>query len=79
MNFGNLGAMGGMVGNFLATPEGQEAAKKFLSSPDGVNLLKNFVGTPEGQKAILSILPVLLDNLNLTPEMRQLIKNAIPA
>jgi len=48
MNFGSLGGMGGAVAGYLATPEGQEAAKKYLASPDGITMRKRFIETPEG-------------------------------
>jgi hypothetical protein len=77
MNFGSLGGMGGAVSSYLATPEGQEAAKKFLASPDGIAMLKGFIATPDGQKAMISLLPALLDVLNISPEIKAAIKSAI--
>ncbi len=50
MNFGSLGGMGGAVAGYLATPEGQEAAKKYLSYPDGITMPKGFIETPEERK-----------------------------
>jgi hypothetical protein len=77
MNFGSLGGIRGTVGNYLSTPDGQEAAKKYLASPDGIAMLKEFIGTPEGQKVIISILPALLDGLNLPPSVKDAVKGAI--
>lgn len=77
MNFGSLGGMGGAVAGYLATPEGQEAAKKYLASPDGIAMLKGFVATPEGKKAISSVLPVLLEGLNLPPLVKDAVISAI--
>ena len=77
MNFGSLGGMGGAVGSYLSTPEGQEAAKKYLASPEGIAMLKGFIGTPEGQKAMFSILPALLDMVNLPPAIKDAVKSAI--
>jgi hypothetical protein len=77
MNFGSLGGIGGAVGSYLSTPEGQEAAKKYLASPEGIAMLKGFIGTPEGQKAIFSILPALLDGLNLPPAVKDAVISAI--
>lgn len=77
MNFGSLGGMGGAVAGYLATPEGQEAVKKYLASPEGSVMLKGFIASPEGQKTILSVLPVLLDGLNLSPEIKNAVKSAI--
>jgi len=78
MNFGSLGGMGGAVASYLATPEGQEAAKQFLASPDGINLLKTFAASPAGQKALLSIVPTLLDGMNLPPGVKEMITAALP-
>ena len=78
MNFGSLGGMGGAVSSYLATPEGQEAAKQFLASPDGINLLKTFAASPDGQKALLSVLPALLNGINLPPGVKEMITAALP-
>jgi len=77
MNFGNLGCMGGAVSSYLASPEGQEAAKKFLASPDGIAMLKGFIATPDGQKAMISLLPTVLDVLNVPPAVKEAVKSAI--
>ena len=77
MNFGNIGGMGGAVGNYITTPEGQDAIKKFLTSPEGVEMLQKFAGTPEGQKTMLSILPTVLEGLNLPPETTDTINRAL--
>ena len=77
MNFGSLGGMGGAVGCYLSTPEGREAAKKYLASPDGIAMLKAFIATPEGKKTILSVLPALLDGINLPPAIKEAVINAI--
>ena len=69
--------MGGAVGSYLSTPEGQEAAKKYLASPDGIAMLKGFIETPEGKKAILSVLPALLDGINLPPAVKEAVISAI--
>nr|WP_319375741.1 hypothetical protein [uncultured Methanoregula sp.] len=78
MNFGNLGGMGGAITSYLATPEGQETAKQFLASPDGINLLKTFASSPQGQKALISILPTLLEGFNLPPGVKEMILGALP-
>jgi len=77
MNFGSLGGMGGAVGSYLSTPERQEAAKKYLASPDGIAMLKGFIATPEGKKTILSVLPALLDGINLPPAVKEAVISAI--
>jgi hypothetical protein len=78
MNFGNLAGMGGMAENFLSTPEGQAAVKQFLGSSQGMDLLKSFAGTPDGQKAIMTVLPMVLDGLNLPQPVKDMIKSSIP-
>jgi hypothetical protein len=69
--------MGGAVGSYLSTPEGQEAAKKYLASPEGSAMLKGFVGTPEGKKTLLSVLPMVLDGLNLPPAIKDAVVSAL--
>jgi hypothetical protein len=76
MNFGSLGGMGGAAGKYLATPEGQEAAKKYLASPEGITMLKGFIATPEGKKTMISILPALIDGLNLPPAVKDAVMKA---
>ncbi|MFA4876575.1 MAG: hypothetical protein WC586_04115 [Methanoregula sp.] len=78
MNFGSLGGMGGAVAGYLATPEGQEAAKQFLASPDGINLLKSFAASPAGQKALFAVVPTLLEGVNLPPGAKEMILAALP-
>ncbi|WP_321508056.1 hypothetical protein [uncultured Methanoregula sp.] len=78
MNFGSLGGMGGAVSSYLGTPEGQEAAKQFLASPEGINLLKTFAASPEGQKALLSVVPTLLNVINLPPGVKEMILAGLP-
>jgi len=63
----------------MATPEGQEAVKKFLASPQGITLLQNFVGTPDGKKTMASILPQVLGGLNLPAGTTEAVKNALGA
>ena len=77
MNFGSLGGMGGAVSSYLSTPEGHEAAKKYLASADGIAMLKGFIATPEGKKTILSVLPALLDGINLPPAIKEAVISAI--
>jgi hypothetical protein len=67
MNFGNIGTLGGAAAGYLATPEGQDAVRKFLASPEGISLLQNFAGTPDGKKTMASVLPRVLGGLNLPP------------
>ncbi len=78
MDFGSLGGMGGAIGSFLASPDGQDAAKKFLASPQGTDMLKSFAATQEGQKALMSVVPVILDGINLPPGVKDMILAALP-
>ena len=78
MDFGSLGGMGGAIGSFLASPDGQDAAKKFLASPQGTEMLKSFAVTAEGQKALMSVVPVILEGINLPPGVKEMILAALP-
>lgn len=79
MDFGNLGGLGGSLAGFIATPEGQAAVKNFLSTPDGMNLLKSFAASTQGQQVIMSILPSVVDGMNLPEPVKAMIKSAVPA
>jgi len=57
VNFGNIGGIGRIVENYVATPDGRDGVKKYLTSPEGSAMLQKFVGTPEGKETIVSILP----------------------
>jgi hypothetical protein len=78
LNIGNIGSMGDAITNYIKTQEGQEKITKYLGSPEGMTMLKNFAETPDGKKVILSILPQLLEGLNLPPQIKDAIKSAIP-
>jgi len=79
MDFGNLGGLGGSLAGFIATPEGQAAVKNFLASPDGMNMLKSFATSAQGQQVIMSILPEIVDGMNLPEPVKAMIKSAVPA
>jgi hypothetical protein len=79
MDFGNLGGIGGSLAGFIATPEGQAAVKNFLATPDGMNLLKSFATSSQGQQVIMSILPSVVDGMNLPGPVKDMIKSAVPA
>ena len=79
MDFGNLGGLGGSLAGFIATPEGQAAVKNFLSTPDGMNLLKSFASSSQGQQVIMSILPEIVDGMNLPEPVKAMIKSSVPA
>ena len=77
MNFGDIGGIGWVVESYLATPEGRNAVKKYLTSPEGIIMLQKFAGTPEGRETIISILPHILDGLNLPGGAADTIKDAL--
>jgi hypothetical protein len=74
VNFGNIGGIGWVVENYVATPEGRNTVKKYLTSPEGNSMLQKFVETPEGKETIVSILPHILGGLNLPPGAADTIK-----
>jgi hypothetical protein len=73
MGFGSFGGMESIISRYLASPDGQEATRKYLASPEGIAMIKNFISTPEGQKTAITILPALLDGLNIPPEVKETI------
>jgi hypothetical protein len=77
-DFGTTGYMTDAIIQYISTPEGQEKVTRFLSSPEGMTMLKNFTATPAGKKVVLSILPQLLEGLDLPSHAKDAIKNAIP-
>jgi hypothetical protein len=77
-NFGTTGLMSDAITRYISTSEGQEKITRFLASPEGMTILKNFAATPDGKKVVLSILPQLLEGLDLPAHMKDAIKNAIP-
>ncbi len=77
MNFGNIGGIGWVVESFVATSEGRDTVKKYLTSPEGSAMLEKFVGTPEGKETILSILPHILGALDLPLGAADTIKAAL--
>ncbi|MGA2105648.1 hypothetical protein [Methanoregula sp.] len=79
MDFGNLGGLEGSLTGFIATPQGQAAVKSFLATPDGMNLLKSFASSTQGQQVIMSILPEIVDGMDLPGPVKDMIKSAAPA
>jgi hypothetical protein len=77
VNFGDIGGIGWVVESFVATQEGRDAVKKYLTSPEGISMLQKFVKTPEGKETIVSILPHILGALNLPPGAADTINAAI--
>jgi hypothetical protein len=77
VNFGDIGGIGWVVENYVATQEGRDAVKKYLTSPEGSAMLQKFVRTPEGKETIVSILPHILGGLNLPPGAADTINAAI--
>jgi hypothetical protein len=77
VNFGDIGGIGWVVESYIAAPEGRNAVNKYLTSPEGIAMLQKFVGTPEGKETIVSILPHILDGLNLPPGSADTIRGAL--
>lgn len=69
--------MGGMISSYLTSPGGKEMIQSYLSSPEGQKVICNYLATPDGKKTLKKILPCILENLPLSPEIRALvIKNS---
>ena len=77
VNFGDIGGIGWVVESYIATSEGRNAVKKYLTFPEGIAMLQKFVGTPEGKETIVSILPHIPSGLNLPPGSADTIKGAL--
>lgn len=77
MSLGCFGGMDTLVSRYLASPEGKEAIRKYLASPEGIAMIQNYISTPEGKKTAISILPSLLDGLNLPQAVRDAVTSAI--
>jgi len=44
-----------------------------------MTLLKNFAATSQGQQVIMSILPSVVEGMNLPEPVKAMIKSAVPA
>lgn len=68
-----LDPMKGLIGSYLASPQGRETVKNYLSSPEGTKAICEYIATPQGKETVRQLLPCILDALPLTPEVRGLV------
>lgn len=73
----NLGFLGDLITEFLATPEGREIVRQYLSSPEGASMMDAFLTTPEGHQLAMSMVPQLLESLNLPIGTKEIILAAL--
>ncbi len=73
----DFGLLGGQLAGMLKSPEGQETVKKFLSSPEGIAMIKEYLLSPQGKEVVISILPQVLESLNLPPEAKAMVSQYI--
>jgi hypothetical protein len=59
-----------MITSYLASPQGQEMILNYLSSPEGQKAICEFVTTPKGRAVMKQVLPCILSNMSLPPELR---------
>jgi hypothetical protein len=60
-----------MVTLYLATPQGQEMILNYLSSPEGQQAICEFVTTPKGRAVMKQVLPCILSNMSLPPDLQR--------
>jgi hypothetical protein len=65
--------MRGMISSYLASPKGKEMIQNYLSSPEGQKVICDYIATPDGKTTLMKILPCILDNIPLSPEIRALV------
>ncbi len=58
-----------MITSYLASPQGQEMVLNYLSSPEGQKAICEFVTTPKGRDVMKQVLPCILSNMSLPPEL----------
>ena len=73
----HLHGLGGMAAHFLSTPQGQQMIREYLSTPEGQKAVDTFLLTPHGQQMAMLLLSRALDGLDLPPETKETIRNAI--
>jgi len=66
----NIDPMKRMITSYLATPQGQEMILNYLSSPEGQQAICEFVTTPEGRAVMKRLLPCILSNMSLPPDLQ---------
>lgn len=73
----DFGLLGGQLSGLLNNPEGKEMVKKFLSSPEGMAVIKEYLLSPQGKEIVISVLPQILESMNLPPEAKTMISEYI--
>jgi len=68
---------GAMVKKFLSSPEGQQMIKEYISSPEGMKTIKEFMGSAEGRKIGADILLSMLEEVQISDEVKGMIKQAL--
>jgi hypothetical protein len=66
----NIDPIKRMVTSYLATPQGQEMILNYLSSPEGKQAICEFVTTPKGRAVMKQVLPCILSNMSLPPDLQ---------
>lgn len=74
-----LDCMQGMIAGYVASPRGQEAIRNYLSSPEGKKAIDCYLSTPEGQDMEKLVLSRTLDRLDLPPDIKTLVREALEA
>jgi hypothetical protein len=65
-----LDPMKRMITSYLASPQGQEMILNYLSSPEGQKAICEFVATPKGKETMKKVLPCILGNMSLPPDLQ---------
>jgi len=66
-----------IAARYLASPSGQKLIREYLSSPEGQASIDAFLATPRGQQMAFLLLSRALNDLDLPPEVKSVIRNAI--
>jgi hypothetical protein len=73
----NVDGFMGMVLSFVASRRGQEAVHQYLSSPEGQAALNSYLATAKGQQNAKLLLGRMLDNLDLSTDVKESIRKAL--
>lgn len=72
-----LDPMKGMIASYLASPQGKQSVNSYLASPEGKRLICEYLATPQGKETVRTILPCILDALDLSAEDRARIAESV--
>lgn len=72
-----LNGLSGMIGSYLATPDGQKAVRSFLCSPEGQATIDSYLATSQGQEMAQVLLLRSLDRLAIPDEAKASIREAL--